>query len=783
VFVGVGAVIGILGKTTFRPLPFSHPESLVQLTEGGNIWDADTLAATLRLAPEVAAFATFASSNTAEATHGTMRHTVSTVQTSPNFFDVLGTPLRRINPAAYRSQRGSAVISTTLARQLGIDGEAMGSAIRIGDRSFTVVGLLDPLDAFPVGTDLWYAEASPGPIWLGLVRTRTPTDIDALVSRLDIAVRTVTGDPREMVSGHMIADVARPSMPAELRAMSAGIVLFAVIAVLNYGLLGIGEARRREQEFAIRVALGAGRAQVAREFAVAQLRLIGIAIIAAAVLLSAARVVVPWDMSLPVLGLPPLIWALLGMFACILLLVAIIPRRIASGAGEMEVLRRVGARSSRFEQAWNRGLVGTQFAVTAFLLVAGGTAVLTLRDLQHTAYGFETDHLLIGSVALKSAETDAATQRAELDIEAAARSTFAGHVAVFTIGGRTMEGGPYRFETDPPTTGATAISNNTLTAPMGPPWLSEDISPEFFDIAGVRMVAGRKFRATDDAGSEPVVILSESAARRFGGTQQALGKRLKFGEDDGEWRTIVGVAADAYPIEKTAFQFQLLGRKRPWARNIVYRPFRQIVPHEPKARVIDGRLRGSLGGVSILLRNPSPDAATRLTAMLGRVAPDEKFSDLLPLARYIDWRGEIDRAGFTTRLIGQFAIAGFLLALIGAVVLIDEVVRSRTIEIGIRRALGAQSASLVRLASRETFIAGMIGVIVGTIVGGRFGAVVSSWMRATPLFEERVLAPITLSWTLMVGAPSLLLLLIAIASALRALRAARLDPMEALRTA
>ena len=244
---------------------------------------------------------------------------------------------------------------------------------------------------------------------------------------------------------------------------------------------------------------------------------------------------------------------------------------------------------------------------------------------------------------------------------------------------------------------------------------------------------------------------------------------------------IVGVAADAYPIEASAFQSQLVFRKNPWPTNLVYRPFRQVVPRLTKARIANGMSSGSLGGVSILVRNPAPDAAQRMRAMLTRVAPDETFANLGPLATYLDYRADLVHAEFTTRLLGQFAMVGFLLALVGAVLLIDEVVRSRTSEIGIRRALGAQSAHLVALASRETFVAGAIGVLCGTLIGARLGPVAATWMQATPLFEQRAMTPVGLSWPLMIGVPTVLVLLIAVGTSVRALRAARLDPMDALR--
>src|SRR3954471_13826559 len=85
VFTGIAAVIGIVGRTVFRPLPFNRPETLVQVTEGGNLFVADTLAATVRLVPEVAGFATFASAVQPDVAYADASHAGSVVQTSANY--------------------------------------------------------------------------------------------------------------------------------------------------------------------------------------------------------------------------------------------------------------------------------------------------------------------------------------------------------------------------------------------------------------------------------------------------------------------------------------------------------------------------------------------------------------------------------------------------------------------------------------------------------------------------------------------------------------------------
>ena len=175
----------------------------------------------------------------------------------------------------------------------------------------------------------------------------------------------------------------------------------------------------------------------------------------------------------------------------------------------------------------------------------------------------------------------------------------------------------------------------------------------------------------------------------------------------------------------------------------------------------------------------SDNTAAKIQAIFARNAPGEKLSYLGPFARFLDGGGEIERGRFTTRLLTAFSIAGFGLAIFGAICLIDEVVRRRTNEIGIRRALGAQSANLVVLASQETFLAGAAGVIAGVFAGARLGSIVAVWMKGSG--AGSMAKHTDTNWMLVVSAAAVLIVLLAIFTSWRAARAARLDPMVALR--
>jgi putative ABC transport system permease protein len=784
IFIGMGAVISMMSRTTFRPLPFSDPATLVQyiqVPEGmPDPWELDTLTRTTQLVPEITALtARVADEARLAVTYAGTTKPGVVIVTLPNYFTTLR--LRTDLPSTsivYATTPNAAIISRSLARSLNLprNGE-LGAPIYVNGRALTVVGVLERDAAFPIDGDVWYADPRhSGIVWLAIARTSGPANVNALADRLTLAYATVRGKPRSVVLVRALTQVARPSMTAEQRSLSAGIVIFAIIATLNYGLLGVGEARRRLQEFGIRIAVGATRRQIALTIFFEQLILVAMALVGTLALLVFASALAPDDSAFGVpRHLPMAIWATCIGTLALLVGAAALPIGVANEAGELEVLRRVTSRGSRFEQLWNRAFIGAQFAVTAFLLVAGGIAAATLARSKMTSYGYDPSDKVMAKATFDSPslrDKQAATQAAFGVVDNLRRTLPNYHVAAWRGRFRSMaRPGQVPQGLDPDIPGR--IGQIRYVG-----WMAQDIDEQFFDVLGVPIVAGRAFRAEDDAASEPVIILSETTARQLWGVRESIGKRVRFGEDDGAWRLVVGVAADAFPLEQTAFSRQ--ASKVKFGRGIAYRPLRQVGAYGGGSRCENGVCFGSDAGISILIRGAEPERA--IPALRAAVDPLSRRDDskyIGPLAGFLDSRGEIARGAYTTNLLIGFSVGGFVLAILGAIVLIDEIVRTRTSEIGIRRALGAQSGTLVLLASRETFTAGVAGVIAGSLVGLKLGPVVATWMKGSS--SSRMLPPPTISYGLVVATVLTLLTLLAIGTAGRALRAARLDPATALR--
>jgi putative ABC transport system permease protein len=767
VFIGLGTVLGILSTSVLRPVRVSRPDELfrVMADNGLDLWALDEFKRVTAAVPEVAQTAGMSPMERKDALLGGTAIRANIVTTTPNFFAMLGVT------AAGAGTPGTAIVSSRLLNRLGLGAaDVIGKRVIVGGSVLSITGVIDRSAAYPIDGEVWYADPLSGPQWFGLVRARGSVGLDDIANRLSRAYQqqyTGTEHVRAIVTS--LVDSARPAMQGSQRMLMAGIAMFATIAILNYGLLGIGEARRRTREFAVRVAVGGTRAQVMRGLMLDQLALIAIALgLAAAVLAAVAlRTYDMRELMTALVHLSPAIWGLLALSFALLLLCAALPARISSIAPEIEVLRQVNVRGSRFEAIWNRAFVGVQFGFASFLLIAAGI-VLTgfLRD-KNADYGFDASDAVVATVSLSEARQtpEQGTLVVRAFDDAVRRAYPPGAVTVWTNQNRPWNG-QYKL----------AIEPGDLSKVKGLPlWMSQDVMPGFFGVMGIPIIRGRAFTAADNESAEPAIIVTAYAARSLWGTVDVVGRRIRFGEDDGTWRTVIGVAADAWPITSTAFSFRVAGMK--WPMRYAYRSLLQTYPRYG-FQIHNGLADAYQTGFSVIVRHQSlQNADSALQRLLDRVAPGEKFDHVESLSQRLDYRGYVEKGASTMRLLFAFSVCGLVLGLVGAMLLIDEVVRSRTTEFGIRRALGAPGASLIRLASAETLMAGVSGVLLGGLIGARFGPVASAWLKGSGKFMPLVGA----DWRMVAATIIGLAAVMAAGTFVRALRAAQLDPAIALR--
>lgn len=280
------------------------------------------------------------------------------------------------------------------------------------------------------------------------------------------------------------------------------------------------------------------------------------------------------------------------------------------------------------------------------------------------------------------------------------------------------------------------------------------VSPEYFQTARIRMIAGRGFEPSDREGRPPVVVISETAARRFFGGRDGIGKRMKEAADDAEypWLTVVGIVAD---VKNQGL--------REAERGTIYFPLAQA----SSSAGLPDRLKRTLW---LLVRSEAP--LDQLLPLLRRetAAVDRN----LPLANVTTLDDALDlslaQEKFSLLLFGIFAVLALVLAAVGIYGVIAYSVAQRTREIGVRIALGARRVNVLGLVVGQAMRLALIGTVIGAAA-----ALAAGHFIASLLFEVRPSDP------LVFASAALLVAMVALASAaMPALRAAQTDPTTAI---
>jgi putative ABC transport system permease protein len=530
----------------------------------------------------------------------------------------------------------------------------------------------------------------------------------------------------------------------------SGLVL--LIACTNLAGLTLARHAARARDQAIRAALGASAGRLWRETVGESLLL---ALVGGALGILVARwtadligqsidlgnggvgLEVPLDLSVLVLALVlAAITALLVGSAPALL---VPPRQLQSGA-RLGAGRGTDASRPRLRQA----LVAGQVALSLVLLAA---SVLFLRGLDRLVKrdpGWKVDGLVTARLNLPSAayRTDAERRQflARLDARLA------------TIPGVEASGLAWWLPLE-------SAELTSYLAVEGQPQLlerghhvrraSNDVTPGYFAAVGLRLVQGRAFTASDGPDAEPVVIINQSLARRFWPDGSALGKRIAKMGDRG-WTTVVGVVDDVrYPAKLSRMVTRLQ----------IYRPLAQ----QPKDRVVI-HLRSGL----------PPDSQVAALGPALRAAVAELDPDL-PVQEIATAREALGLALHNVALIGRvllgLAALGLLLVAVGVYGLFSRMVVQRTREIGVRVALGADSAQVLRLVLGKALALAALGAAVGLPVALGVAPLLAALAPELPASEPTAVALLA----------ALLVAVALLACWLPARRAAAVDPMVALR--
>jgi len=789
--LGIGAntaIFSVIESALLRSLPFPKADRLVRVyetfEENGARGDLLNLAEkTVRQWRDYGSdifegIGVATGASVTAANPGEPAQSFPTARISANFLDVLGLqPALGRNFTASEDQPGGprvAIVGYDFWQQnLGGREDILGHALKLDDVSYTIVGVMPKTFRHPYRARIWLPialnfapTAQPNHYLYGVARLRpglTLAQADAAARRMCAAINQAAPDPSNAPRVCLIP--LRDSFILDLRPkllIIAGAALCALlVAAANFAGLMLARVVERDGEMALRSALGATRGRLIREGLMQTLVLAGFGTVL-------GLLIAGW-MTPALVALSPegadatgsairefdygvrLDWPVFAFAASAMLLIGVgfglLP---AWRASRIDLRRSLGSigRGSTLDGGTRRllgSLIVIEIAIAAVLLVGSLTLTQYFRKVVHEPWGFATERRLVFNAMLSDrlfASVDARARTIETTL--GELRALPGVRSASVTAPSPMEAARDLMSCVPE--GAQpAEPRGTYLAYM------RATSPGYFATIGQPSLRGRDFVETDRADSSPVCIVNESFARRFWPGQDPLGKRVKSGRLDSPrpWYTVVGVVGDTKAIADSR-DGEVVGTvclplSRWLANGGDEMTFVVESAGEPKS--LEGAIRSALGR-----------ADKRLAAY-----------DLISLSAAAAESWVTERFLFV--LVALFGALGLVLASIGVYGLLALQVTRRTREFGVRVALGATAAALIRLVAAQ----GLRLLAFGFLAGG-----VAAWV-ATRIVHHQwpdVPAANPLIW---LGAGLVLSAGVAIASWLPARRASRVDPMITLR--
>ena len=547
------------------------------------------------------------------------------------------------------------------------------------------------------------------------------------------------------VEARSLSDTILGNSRPVLVALTLAVALLLLIACVNVGNLALERAFGRAREIAVRRAIGASYADVLRLFLVENgvLAILGgvFGFITAIMLLRAVRIAAPVQLprvdTLDYAGTAALIAFAVTLVA--LLLFGLAPSLVASRADSYAVLRadaRTGeGQGRRRARQW---MVSLQMALAVVLLSGAGLLVRTLTRLQAMDLGYHTEHLSMLTYTGPQSSLKDPKQIFEAAKSLVTRiETTPGVIAATPIESRPFEGQSLFIM-------RVAAADAQASEREQVPWTPfEFVGADYFKTFDIPIRRGRAFRTSDVDGAEHVVVISQTLARRLWPNEDAIGKHLMQTINQSTW-TVVGVAQDTHLRE--------LRNGGP----IVYFDGDQVQPFWNGFIAV--RTSVPLAAMMPALRRATHDANPNLLLW-----DAQTMDDLLAQP--------MSQPRLSALVLTAFSAVALLLSVIGLYAVMTSIVGQQTRDIGVRIALGATATDVKRLvlgdAVRVVLIGAAIG-IAGAAIGGR--------LLASQLYGVSWIDPMSLAAT-----SAVLLATAAIAAFLPARRAARIDPVQALR--
>lgn len=688
---------------------------------------------------------------------------IDMVVVSPDFFEVLGVdPLigRHFRPEeAAREAEPVVMLSYGYwQRRFGGDPAVEGTRIVLGGVPHTVVGVMPRGFRFYLDTDAWrpyhlgtdYATGRQihnfllvGRLEPGWTVGRVQATADAVSAALEAAYPS-SNEGKALLLSPLRATLVEGYL-STLTILTVSAVLILLVACANVAGLLLARGNARRAEFAVRTVMGAGSARLARQLLTESALLAGAAGLAGVFLGVLASKGILAFVSLDFLGELEVglsgrtVGAALAISAGTVVLFGLPPSVRAVRQDPAKDLRSgsrtsVGPGATRFRD----GLVVVQLALTALLLGLSGLLLRSFAEIRNVDLGFDANSLVTAEVQVPGSWELA--ERINFFTELESRIRAVPGVAAVAMGshlpvrdpGNTM--GIQRAHAGSPD----ELRNTTVSQRM--------ILPGYFRALGIPLLAGRPIDSTDRATSEPVIVLSESTARRLFGDEDAIGRTVHAMESrDFVPRTVVGVVADV-----------VLGSPVEGPDMAMYFPYTQLTRTRMRIAM---RVRGDAGAVTGSVRR-----------ILSDMDPNVPLDDVRTMDQAVA-SAVSDRRGTTVVLL-VFAATALVLAGIGLYGVLAYRVSLRLREIGIRMALGASAGRVTAGIVRNGLRLVAIGLVLGSVSALMAGRVMSGMLFGVTGHDAVTFALLTLVLT-GVGV---------MACVLPAHRASRVRPTDVMRT-
>jgi putative ABC transport system permease protein len=773
--LGLGAntaIFSLVNGILLVPLPYRSPERLVSIT---GTYPKGALVA-MREQVRTMDVAGYSDGHEINLTGGNaVRLTAAFV--SADFFSVLGTSAQVgrtfVTGDDSIGRDGYVILSHAVwQRTFGRDPAVLGRVIELDGMPREVIGVMPATFRFPsTATELWIPlRNDPRSLvgyWAGdfmpvVGRLRPDVTFDA--ARADIRLfqsQVVKKFPwpmppawNENISVEPLQNDMVAGARLRLLMLLGAVALVLLIACANVANLTLARSAGRSREIAVRSALGAGRRRIVRQLVTESVLLASLGgalgILLATQGLKLLQATLPADT--PRLLEVQIDWRVLAFTGGLAILTGIafgvVPALQGSRAALGETLKTGRGSAAPVSNRLRSALVIAEVAMAVWLVIGATLLIRSVWTLAHATPGFRSDHVVTlrltptASFCVEAARCVAFYRDVLSELQKTAGIESAGLVNTLPLGGRVTKR----------SVSIEGLANPaTQTSPLL--WL-HTITPDYFRVMGITLLAGRQFTDADASGSSLVAMVDESTARRFWEGESPIGKRVRFvGSND--WHVVVGIVPDlkAYSLQQ---------RVPGWIAGTLY------VPYNTRATTEDGRIPAAMT-LAVRTSLDEGHALESLSRIVAAVNRDVPISDAKTMETVMS--EAVSTPSSTATLFSAFAGLALVLGMIGIYGVLSFLVSKRTPEIGLRIALGAQRADVLWLIGKDAARLSGAGITLG--IGG---AIVLARLLSRELYGISPLDPATYA-----GVTVAVALVTILACGMPALRGLRVDPLIALR--